>query len=95
MSHATPLFGLDWGAMIFSLLALYLIGRRNRFGFLSFIAANVCWVSIGWLTMSASIMVGNVIFLTLNVRGYRNWLSTDSAPTKTNEQQINSAPLLK
>jgi hypothetical protein len=69
MSHATPLFGLDWGAMIFSLLALYLIGRRNRVGFLSFIAANVCWVLIGWLTLSLAIMVGNVIFVILNLRG--------------------------
>ena len=77
MLRTTPLFGLDWGAMIFSLLALYLIGRRNRFGFLSFIAANVCWLSIGWLTMSLAIMVGNGIFLILNLRGYRNWLNAD------------------
>jgi len=93
MSAATPLFGLDWGAMIFSLLALYLIGRRNRVGFLSFIAANVCWVSIGWLTMSLAIMVGNVIFLLLNLRGYRNWMNTDSVRTKTNEPQTNVAQL--
>jgi len=87
LSHATPLFGLDWGAMVFSLLALYLIGRRNRVGFLSFIAANVCWVSIGWLTMSLAIMVGNIIFLILNVRGYRNWLNADSNHTRIQPQQ--------
>jgi nicotinamide riboside transporter PnuC len=93
MSHATPLFGLDWGAMIFSLLALYLIGRRNRVGFLSFIAANVCWVSIGWLTMSVAIVVGNIVFLILNLRGYRNWLNADSGRTKTNEPQTNAPQL--
>jgi len=95
MSHATPLFGLDWGAMIFSLLALYLIGRRNRVGFLSFIAANVCWVSIGWLTMSLAIMVGNIIFLILNLRGYRNWLNADSGYTPNHEPQINPAQFFK
>jgi nicotinamide riboside transporter PnuC len=73
--------------MVFSLLALYLIGRRNRVGFLSFIAANVCWVSIGWLTMSLAIMVGNIIFLILNVRGYRNWLNADSNHTRIQPQQ--------
>ena len=81
MSHGTPLFGLDWGAMIFSLLALHLIGRRNRAGFLSFIAANVCWVSIGWLTMSLAIMVGNILFVILNLRGYRNWLNAAAGDT--------------
>ena len=78
MSHTIQLYGLDWGAMSFSLLALYLIGQRNRLGFLSFIAANVCWVSIGWLTMSLAIMAGNTVFLFLNLRGYRNWLTAEA-----------------
>lgn len=95
MSNATSLFGLDWGAMIFSLLALYLIGRRNRLGFLSFIAANVCWVSIGWLTMSPAIMFGNIIFLILNLRGYRNWLNAESGHTQNHEPKMNASQLLK
>ena len=69
--------GLDWMAMSFSLLALYLIGRKNRLGFLSFITANACWIFIGWLTMSGAIMVGNVVFLVLNLRGYWNWRNTN------------------
>ena len=72
-------YGLDWAAMIFSLLALYLIGRKSRLGFLSFIAANACWIFVGWLTVSVAIMVGNVVFLILNLRGYWNWGNTDTA----------------
>lgn len=90
MTHATPLFGLDWGAMIFSLMALYLIGRRNRLGFLSFIVANVCWVSIGYLTMSFAIIVGNLIFLVLNLRGYWSWLHADADESKAISQKIHT-----
>jgi hypothetical protein len=81
--------------MIFSLLPFCLIDRRNRFGCPSFTAANVCRVSIGWLTMSLAIMAGNMVFLILNVHAYRNWLNADSGRLQNHEPKINAPQLLK
>ena len=80
-------YGLGWAAMSFSLVALYLIGRRNRAGFLSFITANACWILIGWLTTSGAIMFGNMVFMILNLRGYWNWRKTGSTSPHANRRQ--------
>ncbi len=69
-------YGLDWAAMTFSLLALYLIGNKSRVGFLCFIAANVCWMFVGWLAPSVAIVAGNLVFAIINGRGYRKWRET-------------------
>ena len=68
------LFGFDWLAIIFSLLALHLLRSKNRFGFVSFMAANLCWIAIGVLTDSIAILVGNALFLAFNFKAYRDWL---------------------
>ncbi len=66
-------YGLDWLAMGASLLAVYLLGQKNRLGFAAFIAANATWVAVGLLAASHGIVVGNVVFLGLNVRGWLRW----------------------
>ena len=69
-------YGLDWIAMASSLLAVYLIGDKNRFGFLSYIIANSLWIYLGVFKMqSLGISVGNIFFLMMNLRGYLKWKS--------------------
>lgn len=66
--------GLDWLAMILSLTALWLIGSKNRWGFVVFALANLTWLVVGaWLMQSFGIVLGNAVFLVMNVRGYLNW----------------------
>ncbi|GAB3641257.1 hypothetical protein [Spirosoma arcticum] len=67
-------YGLDWLAMVLSLLALWLIGNKNRVGFAAFALANITWIVVGiWLMHSLGIVLGNLVFLAMNVRGYVNW----------------------
>jgi hypothetical protein len=74
MNLLTHYFGLDWLAMVLSLLALWLLGNKNRWGFVAFTFANVTWIVVGiWLMQSAGIVLGNIIFLFMNVRGYLSW----------------------
>ena len=68
-------YALDWAAMGFSLAALHCLGNRNRAGFLFFIAANLCWLAVGWLAASPAIICGNCAFALINARGYRKWPS--------------------
>jgi hypothetical protein len=72
-------FGLDWLAMASSLLAVYLIGNKNRIGFISYILANVLWIYLGIFQMqSFGISIGNIFFLIMNLRGYLKWKETKS-----------------
>jgi hypothetical protein len=69
-------YGLDWLAMALSLLAVYLLGNKNRIGFVSFVTANTLWVYLGIaLIGSYGIAVGNFVFLIMNVRGFLKWKS--------------------
>lgn len=67
-------YGLDWLAMSLSLLAVWMLGNKNKFGFLVFVAANALWVALGLtLIHSYGIVVGNLFFLVSNARGFANW----------------------
>jgi len=67
-------YGLDWLAMASSLLAVYLIGNKNRIGFISYILANGLWIYLGIFRMqSFGISIGNMFFLIMNLRGYLKW----------------------
>mgnify|MGYP001182346394 CR=1 FL=1 len=67
-------FGLDWLGMIITLVAVYLLGNKNRNGFIVFAFANVLWMYIGYFLMSSlGILFGNIFFLVTNIRGYFNW----------------------
>lgn len=67
-------YGLDWVAMAASLFAVYLMGNKNRLGFLSYVMANAIWIYLGVFKMqSLGISVGNIFFLVMNLRGYFKW----------------------
>lgn len=67
-------YGLDWTAMAASLLAVYLIGNKNRIGFVSYVIANVLWIYLGIFKMQSwGISIGNVFFLMMNFRGFLKW----------------------
>ncbi|MDR3459852.1 MAG: PnuC protein [Verrucomicrobiae bacterium] len=76
------LFGLDWLAMLLSLLALYLIGNRNRFGFISFMAANLSWIAAGLMLDNLAITIGNLVFFIYNSRGFLEWSQPQKATGK-------------
>lgn len=64
---------LDWTAMVTSLLAVYLLGQKNRLGFASFMVSNMLWMVVGFLAGSYGIFLGNVVFFGLNLRGFLKW----------------------
>ncbi len=67
-------YALDWLAMALSLLAVYLLGNKNKLGFVSFSIANATWIFLGFFLMnSLGIGIGNVIFLIVNIRGFISW----------------------
>lgn len=67
--------GVDWIAIALSLLAVYMLGNKNQYGFLVFAFSNIMWVFLGFSWMdSVGMAVGNIIFFIVNVRGYYSWV---------------------
>lgn len=67
-------YALDWAAMTLSLFAVYLLGNKNKLGFISFSVANAIWVFLGFFLMnSLGIGIGNIVFFIMNVRGFFSW----------------------
>ncbi len=66
-------YGIDWIATICGLAGVYLIGSRNRFGFLVMMGASASWFSVGVIINSLPLMLGSIVFFCLHVRGWINW----------------------
>jgi hypothetical protein len=68
-------YGLDTAGMFLSLLAVYQLGNKNRWGFVNFMIANAIWIVLGvWFMDSTPMAIGNTIFLIINFRGHIRWI---------------------
>lgn len=67
-------YGLDWLAMLLSVLAMILLGNKIKWGFILFILANTTWILLGLVLLNSyAIVIGNIIFLVTNTRGFLKW----------------------
>lgn len=69
----TQFFGLDWLAMCLTFSAIYLLGNKSRAGFVVMILGNICWSAIGVWANSYAMVLANLGFLSMNVRGFVKW----------------------
>lgn len=67
-------YGVDWLAIGMSLYSVYMLGNKNRWGFILFAASNVLWIFLGLTWMSSiGMAVGNFAFMIINIRGFFRW----------------------
>jgi hypothetical protein len=71
-------FCVDWLAIVSSFLAIYLIGNKNKKGFLAFMFSNICYAAIGFLTDSIALIIGSSTFFITNLRGWLNWKKAET-----------------
>lgn len=69
----TQYFGIDWIAMGLTFSAIYLLGNKSRHGFLIMMLGNLCWSAIGLWAHSYAMIIANLGFFSMNVRGYLKW----------------------
>ncbi|GLR12393.1 hypothetical protein GCM10007907_11830 [Chitinimonas prasina] len=69
----SPFHGLDWLAMALTFTALYLVGNRQRNGFLLMMLGNLVWGVISVWMRSPAMLIANAGFLLMNARNYRSW----------------------
>ncbi len=65
-------YGIDWLATICGLTGVYLLGNKNKEGFLIFMLASLSWIIVGVLIGSYAIMIGSSIFFVVHLRGWFN-----------------------
>ncbi len=69
----TRFYGLDWLASGLAIAMIWQLGSGKRIGFAFGMAANLSWVAFAAVTLSAPILIANLVFLALNIRGWRAW----------------------
>ena len=69
----TQYLGLDWLAMCLTFAAIYLLGNRSRMGFVVMMIGNLCWSAIGIWAGSYAMVIANLAFFSMNVRGFIKW----------------------
>ncbi len=66
-------YGVDWIATVCGLLGVYLLGNKNKFGFVLFMTASLGWITFGTLTGSFPVIIGSTIFFMMHLRGFWRW----------------------
>lgn len=66
-------YGIDWLATAAGLSGVYLLGNRNRIGFLVMMVASLSWMTVGFLINSIALILGSIVFFSLHVRGFLAW----------------------
>ena len=69
----THYLGLDWLAMALTFTAIYLLGNKSRIGFVVMMVGNLSWAVIGLWAHSYAMVLANLGFLSMNVRGFLKW----------------------
>jgi hypothetical protein len=74
MTDLLKYYGLDWLAMVLSVVAMVLLGNKVKWGFTFFMLANLTWILLGFFLLNSyAIVLGNVVFLITNTRGFLKW----------------------
>ena len=66
-------YGIDWFATACGLAAVFLLGNKNKLGFIIFMMASVSWITFGLYVGSYAIVTGSSIFLVMHFRGFLKW----------------------
>ena len=73
MNLALKYYGVDWIGTVFTLAAIYMLGSRQRNGFVIMIFGNLSWIALGVFINSLAMILSNVIFIAMNIRGFVKW----------------------
>ena len=65
--------GIDWLAMCFTFAAIYLLGSKRRSGFVVMMVGNALWCAIGTWAHSHAMVIANLGFFAMNLRGFVKW----------------------
>ena len=79
MDNLFQYYLIDWLGMVLCLVSVYMLGNKNRWGFIVFAISNVIWIYLGLAMMSSiGMAAGNFVFMIINIRGFVRWVKLES-----------------
>lgn len=75
----TKYYGVDWIAMTLAFTSIYMLGKKNRNGFIVGVFACLAWGLFGYMAQSLADMIANIIMTTIYAKGYLLWKKDDDA----------------
>lgn len=66
-------YGLDYLTATCVIVAMFLLGSRNRSGFILYCVASTSGIAFAILANSPPIIVTNILMIILNMRGFLKW----------------------
>lgn len=84
-------YGIDWFATACGLTAVFLLGNKNKFGFLVFMMASLSWIAFGIHIGSYAVITGSSIFFIMHLRGFLKWSKDEKEREFIKAQEFNSA----
>ncbi|MEN0020850.1 MAG: hypothetical protein AAF747_08215 [Planctomycetota bacterium] len=81
----TNYYGVDWAAMIFTMLSAWRLGSKHADGWIWAMLSAISWIAFNFLVESGPAIFANVVFLALNARGFIAWLNNRSDEPKSDE----------
>ena len=73
MEWLSKFYGSDWVGMAGNLLGVWYLSKQRKRGFLFGSIGCIGWLIFGVLTGSAPSVVSNLIYIGINVKGWRDW----------------------
>jgi hypothetical protein len=74
--------GVDWLAMCLTFTAIYFLGSKRRAGFVLMMIGNLLWCAIGTWAHSYAMIIANLGFLAMNIRGFAKWTLPEAEQAK-------------
>jgi nicotinamide riboside transporter PnuC len=84
-------YGIDWFATACGLMAVALLGNKNKIGFLIFMMASLSWITFGLIVGSYAVVAGSSIFFVMHLRGFFKWRRDEIEERFLETQQIKVA----
>jgi hypothetical protein len=66
-------YNIDWIILIFNLYAYYLIGKKNKLGFIIGTLGSILGIILFIIIPSIPMIIMNAAFLVLNIINYIKW----------------------
>ncbi len=71
--YLTQYYGIDWAAMILVIVGLWLLGRKQKVGFVVNVAGAVLWIVFNVMVDSVAGVLANAILIFVNIQGWWRW----------------------
>jgi hypothetical protein len=84
-------YGIDWFATACGLTAVFLLGSKNKLGFLVFMMASASWVTFGLIVGSWAVITGSTIFFFMHLRGFLKWRRDEREDRFLHSQELGVA----